>query len=57
VNLWRQTRPPPQQVTARCEECGVEMVPDSSRLRLQITCDDELLTYCEACWESEFADD
>jgi len=32
-----------KQVTASCEECGVKMAPDSSRLRLEITCDDELL--------------
>jgi hypothetical protein len=46
-----------KQVTASCEECSVEMAPDSSRLRLEITYDDELLTSCEACWESEFGDD
>jgi hypothetical protein len=37
-------------------QAGEDELPDSSRLRLEITCDDELLTYCEACWESEFGD-
>jgi hypothetical protein len=26
----------------------------STALRLELTCDDELLTYCERCWEDEF---
>ena len=32
------------------------MPVDSPKLRLEITCDDELLTYCEPCWEREFGE-
>jgi hypothetical protein len=44
-------------VTVRCQECEVELAGNSLALRLELTCDDELLAYCEACWESEFGDD
>ena len=29
----------------------------SPELRLELTCDDEPIVYCEACWEREFGDD
>jgi hypothetical protein len=41
---------------ASCQECGVKLAPDSPDLRLEITCDDELLTYCKPCWEREFGE-
>ena len=44
----------PQRVTVSCLECQVELAADSSALRLELTCDDELLVYCELCWEREF---
>jgi hypothetical protein len=34
----------------------VELAADSPTLRLEITCDDELLAYCEPCWEREFGE-
>ncbi len=30
------------------------MPGDSPTLRLELTCDDELIPYCEECWEREF---
>lgn len=39
-----------------CQECAVELPADSPTLRLELTCDDELLTYREECWEREFGD-
>jgi hypothetical protein len=35
-----------------CQECGVELAADSPDLRLELTCDDELITYCAKCWEA-----
>jgi hypothetical protein len=43
-------------VTVTCQECEVELAADSPERRLELTCDDELLAYCEACWEREFGD-
>jgi hypothetical protein len=37
-----------------CQECEVELASDSLALRLELTCDDEMLTYCVRCWEREF---
>lgn len=44
----------PEQVTAACQECGVELAGASPELRLELTCDHEPLVYCLACWEREF---
>jgi hypothetical protein len=41
-------------VTVPCLECGVELAGDSPALRLELTCDDEPLVYCEECWQREF---
>jgi hypothetical protein len=46
----------PRGVIVTCEECGVELAADSPDLRLELTCDGVLLTYCASCWLSEFAD-
>jgi hypothetical protein len=56
---WRVNRRPVgaervDPVTVRCQECRVELAADSPTLRLELTCDDELLVYCDACWEREF---
>ena len=40
--------------TVRCHECRVELAADSPALRLELTYDDELIAYCEACWQREF---
>ena len=45
-----------ESVTVACQECGVELAGDSPDLRLELTCDDEPLVYCEECWEREFGD-
>jgi hypothetical protein len=45
-----------EQVIVPCLECGVELVADSPDLRLELTCDDEPLVYCEACWQREFGE-
>jgi hypothetical protein len=42
------TRPVPWQ------GYGVDLAGDSPELRLELTCDDEPIVYCEACWEREF---
>ena len=44
-----------ESVRVPCEECGIELAGDSPALRLELTCDDELLVYCEAFWERELA--
>jgi hypothetical protein len=38
-------------------ECGVDLADDSPELRLELTCDDEPIVYCEACWQREFGSD
>ena len=43
-------------MTVSCQECGAEMPADSPSVRLEITCDDELITYCSECWEREFGE-
>jgi hypothetical protein len=35
-----------EPVAVACEECGSEMHGYSPDLRLEVTCDDKLLTYC-----------
>jgi len=45
-----------ETVEVPCEECGVKWPADSPSLRLLLTCDDELLTYCEECWQREFGE-
>jgi hypothetical protein len=35
----------------------LELAGDSPDLRLDLTCDDELLTYCQECWEREFGEE
>jgi hypothetical protein len=46
----------PEHVTARCQECGLELADDSPALRLELTYEDELIAYCKECWEREFGD-
>ena len=43
-----------KDLTAPCQECGVELVADSPELRLELTDDDEPIFYCAECWEREF---
>jgi hypothetical protein len=43
-------------VAVSCQECGLELAGDSPDLRLELTCDDERIFYCEACWEGEFGE-
>jgi hypothetical protein len=31
--------------------------PTNPELRLELTCDDEPLAYCVACWQREFGDE
>ena len=38
------------------QECGRELTGDSPDLRLELTDDDELIVYCEACWKREFGE-
>jgi hypothetical protein len=38
-------------VTVPCLECGIELAADSPELRLELTCDDEPIVYCKACWQ------
>ena len=35
-----------------CEECSVELAADSPSLRLLLTSNAELLTYCAECWRA-----
>ena len=48
-----QTSPMVNRVTVACQECRVELAPDSPELRLELTCNDEPIVYCSACWEHE----
>ena len=41
-------------VTDNCLECKTEVAP--ADLRLELTYDDEPLTYCVECWEREFGE-
>ena len=43
-------------VTVPCHECGVDLAADSPELRLELTCDDEPIVYCKACWQREFGE-
>ena len=43
-------------VTVPCLERGVELAADSPELRLELTCDDEPIVYCDACWQREFGE-
>jgi hypothetical protein len=43
-------------VTVLCQECGVELAADSPNLRLELTCDDEPIVCCAACWQREFGE-
>jgi hypothetical protein len=45
-----------EAVTVTCQECSVELAADSPELRLELTCDDEPIVYCEACWQREFGE-
>jgi hypothetical protein len=45
-----------EPVTVPCLECDVGLACDSAELRLELTCDDELLVYCEESWEREFGE-
>jgi hypothetical protein len=45
-----------EPLTVPCQECDREPAADSPELRLELTCDDEPLTYCEASWEREFGE-
>jgi hypothetical protein len=40
--------------TVPCQECGRQLAGDSPEFRLELTDDDEPLTYCVECWEREF---
>jgi hypothetical protein len=46
-----------ERVTVGRQECGRELAADNPELRLELTDDDELVVYCEACWEPEFEED
>ena len=44
-------------ITAACAECGRELEAESPELRVELTDDDdELVVYCETCWQREFGD-
>jgi hypothetical protein len=43
-------------VAVPCQECGRELASDGAELRLELTCDDEPIIYCEACWQREFGE-
>lgn len=45
-----------EPLTVPCQECSVDLAADSP-LRLELTCDDEAIVYCPACWEREFGGD
>jgi hypothetical protein len=46
-----------QPITATCVERMRELAADSPELRVELTDDDELVVYCEKCWEREFGAD
>ena len=46
----------PRSVAIPCQECSIDLAADSPELRLELTCDDEPVVYCEACWEREFGE-
>ena len=39
-----------------CQECGLKLAGNRPELRLELTCDDEPIVYCTACWEREFGE-
>lgn len=45
-----------ESVSVPRQECGVELAGDSPELRLELTCDDEPIVYCVACWQREFGE-
>jgi len=52
-----QTQAVLRPITAACEECRLELAAESTELRVELTDDDELIVYCEACWQREFGDE
>ena len=44
------------QLTVTCQECRVKLAANSSDLRLELTCDDVPIIYCETCWQREFGE-
>jgi hypothetical protein len=46
--------PANSDVSAFCEECDADQRPHTPSLRAEVACDDELLNYCQQCWEREF---
>jgi hypothetical protein len=42
------------RATLPYQECSVDLAGDSPELRLELTCDDEPIVYCEECWRREF---
>jgi hypothetical protein len=42
-----------EPVAVPCLECGLELAGDGPELRLELTCDDEPIVYCAACWQRE----
>jgi len=45
----------PTPATVPCEECGVDLGPDSD-LRFEPTEDGDAYVYCHECWEREFGE-
>jgi hypothetical protein len=39
-----------------CQECSLQLPANSPDLRLELTCDDEMISYCVECWEREFGE-
>jgi hypothetical protein len=46
-----------EPATVACVQCRRELAADSPELRIELTDDDEPLTYCVECWEREFGDE
>jgi hypothetical protein len=49
-------RADPRRVSVTCEECGAELAADNQACGSELTCDRELLIYCEGCWETGFGE-
>jgi hypothetical protein len=43
-----------EPITVLCQECSRELGAKSPDLRVELTDDDQLVVYCEECFEREF---
>jgi hypothetical protein len=45
-----------EPVMVPCQECRHELCSESPDLRVELTDDDQLVVYCDECWEREFGE-